>query len=146
LSCGPLDDPVHAPLFAPCVTLTLLVGIGPSQPPCCRGAGTSSTSFPSAWASVDSVSLNHTFVHRRSPNDFLFPSRLRHPIDFRSRRLSPIQALPLSSALRRGLPALVALSPFSLIGRVSPSSSARRGGVTLAHPKIAVTCPDQEAW
>jgi hypothetical protein len=30
LSCGPSDDPVHAPLFAPCVTSTLLVGIGPS--------------------------------------------------------------------------------------------------------------------
>jgi hypothetical protein len=75
LSCDPSDDPVHAPLFPPCVTSTLLVGIGPSPPPCCRGAGASSASFPSAWASVDSAFLNHTFVHRRSPNDFLFPSR-----------------------------------------------------------------------
>jgi hypothetical protein len=107
-------QPVHALLFALCVTSTLLVGIGPSHPPCCRGAVAYSASFPSSWASVDSASLNHTFVHRRSPNDFLFPSRRRHPIDFRSRRfrsrlLPPIQALshlalPLSSALRRGLP------------------------------------------
>jgi hypothetical protein len=40
----------------------------------------------------------------------------------------------------------VALAPFSLLGRVSPSSSARRGGATLAHSKTAATCPDQEAW
>jgi hypothetical protein len=154
LSCGPSDDPVHALLFAPCVTSTLLVGICPSQPSCCRGAGASSASLPSAWALADSASLNHTCVHWRSPNDCLFQSRQRHPIDFRSRRPSPIQALPhpalpSSSALRRGLSALAALAPFSLLGRFgrfSPSSSARRGGVTLAHLKTTVTCLDQEAW
>jgi hypothetical protein len=70
LMCGPADDPVHAPLFTLCVTSTLLVGICPSQLPCCRGIGASSASFPSAWASVDSASLNHTSVHRLSPNDF----------------------------------------------------------------------------
>jgi hypothetical protein len=151
LSCGPPDDLEHAAPFAPCVASTLLVGICPSQLPCCRGAGASSAPFPSAWASVDSACLNHTFVHRHSPNDFLFPSRWRHPIDFRSHRLPPIQALPhpalpLSSALRRGLSALAALAPFSHLGRVSPSSSARRDGAILAHSKTAVTCQDQEAW
>jgi hypothetical protein len=74
LTCGPSEDLVHAPPFALCVTSTLLVGICPSQIPCCRGAGASSASFSSAWVLVDSVSLNHTFVLRLSPNDFRSPS------------------------------------------------------------------------
>jgi hypothetical protein len=89
LSCGPSEDLVHAPLFTLCVTSTLPVGIGPSQLPCCRGASAFSASFSSAWASVDSASLNHTSVHRLSPNNFRSPSRRHHPIDYYSRRFSP---------------------------------------------------------
>jgi hypothetical protein len=89
LTCGPSDDLVHAPLFALCVTSTLLVGIYPSQLPCCRGTGAFSTSFSSAWALVDSASLNHTSIHRLSPNDFRSPSRRHYPIDYHSRRFCP---------------------------------------------------------
>jgi hypothetical protein len=48
LTCGPSDDLIHAPLFALCVTSTLVVGICPSQLPCCRGTGAFSASFLSA--------------------------------------------------------------------------------------------------
>jgi hypothetical protein len=48
LTCGPSYDLAHAPLFALCVTSTLLVGICPSRLPCCCGADASSASFSSA--------------------------------------------------------------------------------------------------
>ena len=61
----------------------LVCSHGPSQLPCCRGVGTSSTAFFSAWPSVDSVYPNQTseptrlpLIGFRSHPSWLSPTRL----------------------------------------------------------------------
>ena len=156
------------------VTLFLVCSHGPSQLPCCCGVGASPVAFSSAWPSVDPAYPNRlgylqsVFALVRvgclqlvfgllaldgviSPMHGwlrLFPSfaplmsafRLFHGsfLDFFSRS-------EIEFVIRLG----VAVSSAPLLGfsrLFSPSSLARRRDATRAHPRIAVTCPNQGAW
>jgi hypothetical protein len=68
LTCGPSDDLVHTPLFIPCVSSTLLVGICPSQLPCCCGAGASSASFLAFFPSCSFLPLKFGTSRWRKPS------------------------------------------------------------------------------